>query len=284
MIDAPVIHHVTPIEVLHLFPVLDEKLIHLLRDLTMEEWHAQTIARKWKVRDVAAHLLDGNLRTLSFIRDKYLGEQPENISTYHDLVIYLNKLNEEWTTAARRLSPAVIIDLLQSTGKEYLEVVKGLDPWQDAVFSVAWAGEEISKNWFHVAREYTEKWIHQQQIRDAINKPGIMTRELFYPFINTFMCALPQTYKYVDATVGTSVMVKVTTELGGEWHINKTEEGWVLRHTTRVEPNAIVEIDPDTAWKVFSKGIMPEEAMEKVKITGAEDLGKVALGMVAVMA
>ena len=47
---------------------------------------------------------------------------------------------------------------------------------------------------------------------------------------------------------------------------------------------SVVEIDPDTAWRLFSKGMRPEEALEKVKITGAQDLGKVALGMISVMA
>ncbi len=278
------LHHVTPINVLHLFPVLDEYLINMLRSLSPDDWQRQTIARKWTVKDVAAHLLDGNLRTLSFIRDQYFGEKPENVETYQDLVTYLNTLNAEWTTAAKRLSPRVIVDLLEATGKEYIETLQSLDPWEDAVFSVAWAGEEISKNWFHIAREYTEKWIHQQQIRDALNRPGIMTRELFYPFIDTFMCALPQTFKYTESVVGTSVMIRVTSDMGGEWHINKTEEGWVLRHTTRVEPLTILEMDPDTAWRLFSKGITPGQAYEKVKITGAEDLAKVALGMVSVMA
>jgi uncharacterized protein (TIGR03083 family) len=278
------IHHVKPIEVNHLFPGLDTELIILLRSLTNEEWHKPTIARKWTVKDIASHLLDGNLRTLSILRDNYFGEQPGEIKTYQDLVLYLNKLNAEWTTATRRLSPAVILNLLETTGKEYANFITKLDPWADAVFSVAWAGEEISKNWFHVAREYTEKWIHQQQIRDAVGKEGIITKEYFYPFIDTFMCALPQTYKYVDAPTGTSVEVHVTTEVGGIWHINKTDEGWVLRHNTRLEPNARLTINPDTAWRLFSKGISPEEALEKVKVEGDEVLGKTALGMVSVMA
>jgi uncharacterized protein (TIGR03083 family) len=278
------IHHVTPINVLQLFPVLDELLISLLSSATPEEWQRPTIAKKWTVKDVAAHLLDGNLRTLSFIRDQYFGEKPEHIDTYFDLVAYLNKLNAEWTLAAKRLSPRVLTDMLEITGKQYVEALQSLDPWDDAVFSVAWAGEEISKNWFHIAREYTEKWIHQQQIRDALGKPGLMTRELFYPFIDTFMCALPQTFRYTDAVVGSSVMVRVSSEIGGEWHVNKTEEGWVLRHTTRVEPLAVVEMEPDIAWRLFSKALTPEEALEKVNITGVTDLGKVALQMVAVMA
>ena len=41
-----------------------------------------------------------------------------------------------------------------------------------AIFSVAWAGESESENWFDVARDYTERWHHQQQIRDAVGRPG----------------------------------------------------------------------------------------------------------------
>lgn len=279
-----VIHHVIPIEVLHLFPVLDKELNGLLQGLSRDEWHMPTIAGEWNVKDIAAHLLDTSIRELSMLRDRYFSEQPDNISIPADLITYINRLNNEWVLAAKRLSPQVLVALLESVGKEYNHYLATLDPWKDAAWAVAWAGEEISKNWFHIARNYTEKWIHQQQIRDAVGKPGLMTRELFFPFINTFMCALPQTYKYTDAPTGTSVQVAITTDIGGVWHINKTDHGWVLRNQTRLEPNATVTIDPDTAWRLFSKGIKPEEALSKVQITGDQALGRVALGMVSVMA
>src|SRR5580704_4531098 len=49
---------------------VDAKLIELLRDLRPDEWDLQTIAPAWKVRDVAAHLLDTVLRKLSMVRDR----------------------------------------------------------------------------------------------------------------------------------------------------------------------------------------------------------------------
>ena len=49
-----------PIDTLPLFSLLDKKLIELLRSLTAEEWNAPTVAKLWKVKDVASHLLDGN--------------------------------------------------------------------------------------------------------------------------------------------------------------------------------------------------------------------------------
>ena len=279
------IHHVIPIEVKHLLPVLDEKLINLLHSLTPEEWHKPTIAPLWNVKDIAAHLLDGNIRSLSIVRDKYYGDKPGDIASYSELVGYLNRLNADWVKACKRLSPTVLIALLEQTGREYYSLVNSLDMWAEAAFPVAWAGEETSANWFHIAREYTEKWIHQQQIRDAVGKSNddIMKTELFHPFIATFMCGLPYTYRDVKADTGTSVSV-VVEGVDDEWHINRTDEGWVLRKETRLEPDARLTIDKDTAWRLFSKGITPESAAAKVKIEGDQNLGKKALHMVSVMA
>jgi Mycothiol maleylpyruvate isomerase N-terminal domain len=272
------------ITTLPLFPLLDQKLIELLRSLTAEEWDAQTVAKLWKVKDVAAHLLDTSLRALSISRDGYIGEKAENIHSYQDLVNYLNHLNLSWTNATKRLSPQILIQLLDTTGKEYYKHLQTLKPFDDAIFSVAWAGQETSPNWFHIAREYTEKFLHQQQIRDAVGKPGIMTKEFYYPFLDTFMCALPHTFRNVPADSGTVVSVEVTTAIGGKWSIEKTETGWLLDKELSKEPDAQVIIDPDTAWKLFSKSWSPMDVTTKVEIKGNNTLGEQALKMVAVMA
>ena len=169
-----------PINVVHLLPVLDAKLIQLLRSLTPEDWQAQTIAKRWKVKDVVAHLLDGNMRVLSIFRDQYFGEQPQS-NSYTGLVDFLNRLNADWVQAMKRISPELLILLHESTGRIFCDYLASLDPFGKSVFVVDWAGEKESKNWMEIARQYTEKWLHQQQIREAINKPGLMSRELFIP-------------------------------------------------------------------------------------------------------
>lgn len=272
------------IETLHLFSVLDSKLIELLKSLTVEEWHSQTVAKLWKVKDVASHLLDGNLRNLSTSRDNYFGVKPENIYSYQDLVSFLNQLNMSWTSATKRLSPQVIINLLEITGQEYTEHLKTLNPFDDAIFSVAWAGQETSPNWFHIAREYTEKFLHQQQIRDAVGKQGIMTRELFYPFIDTFMFAFPHTFRNISAANGTIVSIEVSTEIGGIWSVVNKGTGWELDKSKNLNSASKVVIDPETVWKLFSKSWKPEQVIDKVKILGDIELGKQALSIVAVMA
>jgi len=273
-----------PLQTQHLFKILDEKLMELLRSLTQEEWNAQTVAKLWKVKDVAAHLLDGNIRALSIQKEKYFGEPAPAINSYTDLVNWLNQLNADWVRAAKRISPTVMILLHEATGKQTCEYFESVNPFEKAIFSVAWAGEEESLNWMHVAREYTEKFLHQQQIRDAVNKQGIMTKELFYPFIDTFMFALPHTYRNVDAENGTVIRLNVSSEIGGSWFLLRENEKWILKKENNLKSSSIITIDPDTAWKLFSKSLRPENILSKVEITGNENLAAVALEMISVMA
>lgn len=273
-----------PIPTLHLFPVLDEKLIALLRSLTPDEWHRPTLARLWVVKDIAAHLLDGNMRTLSMLRDRYAGDPPGAINSYQDLVGYLNRLNADWVKAFKRISPAVITDLLESTGKEYHAYLQSLPPFEKSSFAVSWAGEEHSFNWFHIARDYTEKWHHQQQIREAVNRPGIESRELYYPVLDTFMQALPHHYRNVTAPENSVVSIKINGDAGGQWLIRFQSGRWTFLKEQVQSPDAEVVLEAPMAWKLFTKAIPPAEAEKMVRITGNAGLGKPVLSMISVMA
>jgi len=270
-----------PIPTLHLFQPLDQKLIELLNSLSYDEWNKPTVAR-WTVKDVVAHLLDGNMRTLAAAQN-YNGDPPGSINSYQDLVDYLNKLNADWVKAMKRVSPKTLIELLEATQKPCIEYYHSLDLWATARFAVSWAGELESKNWFHIAREYTERWHHQQQIRDAVNKPAIMERRFFYPLIQTFMMALPHTYQNIPAEDGTLISIIVTGEAGGEWKIRREQSGWKFSDDLG-ELATTVELHPDTSWKLFTKALQKEEAVERVKISGDQRLGKPVFKMLSVMA
>lgn len=272
-----------PIDVSGLLPVLDSRLLDLLKSLQPEEWHKQTVARLWKVKDVVAHLLDGNIRSLSMLRDNHFDEQPD-IRSYQDLVDYLNALNSDWVKALKRVSPQVLIFLHELTGPMYCDYITSLDPFGKALFAVDWAGEQESKNWMHIAREYTEKWLHQQQIRDAVNKPGLMNRELYYPLMNIFMLALPPTYRDIKAEDGTTIQVTVPSEIGGSWTLTRSSGQWALNRDHPEMINTELIIDPDVAWKLFSKCLRPEQVKGEIKVIGDHRLAEIALSMVAVMA
>lgn len=273
-----------PIFVVDLFPKLDARLIELLRSLSPADWERQTIAPLWRVKDVAAHLLDTNLRRLSIVRDRFFGERPEDAASWEALVAFLNRLNDDWVEAFKRVSPPVLVDLLEHTGREVNEMYCGMDPYAESVLPVAWAGEERSLNWFETAREYTERWHHQQQIRLAVDKPGIMERELYFPVLDTFMRALPFRYREVAAADGALIKFRITGDAGGAWFLLRRDGKWELASGPAGRLASEVEFSQDIAWRIFTKGIAKEAARPQITATGDRELGLHILNVVAVMA
>src|SRR5215470_8790585 len=113
-----------PIFTAHLFPKVDGMLLELLRALSDQDWEKQTVSPKWKVKEVAAHLLDTALRGISIARDGYAPLAP-NIDSHEALGAYINRLNEEGVTVYRRLSPEVLISLMETACKQLAEYHAG---------------------------------------------------------------------------------------------------------------------------------------------------------------
>lgn len=262
---------------------VDEMLIDLLRSLAPDDWNLQTVAPAWKVRDVAAHLLDTALRKLSLVRDACLVEAVE-IRSPQDVVALVNRLNREGVTVYRRLSPALLIDLMKQACEQSALFHESLDPFAPAAFAVSWAGEEKSLNWFDTARELTERWHHQQQIRLATGRPGILTPDLYHPVLDCFVRGLPHAYRDVPAPAGTTVVVEISGACGGQWFLIRRPPGWSLATQSDRGFASRVIIPEALAWRIFTKGIDRETARKQIEIQGSPELGEQVLHLTAIVA
>jgi uncharacterized protein (TIGR03083 family) len=272
-----------PILCAQLLRRVDEELIDLLRSLEPAEWDLQTVAPSWKVRDVASHLLDTALRKLSVVRDSCNVEAVE-IRSPRDVINLVNCLNREGVTVYRRLSPRVLIELLQMACEQSARFHESLDPFAPAAFAVGWAGEEKSLNWFDTARELTERWHHQQQIRLATDRPGIMVPDLYHPVLDCFVRGLPHLYRDVIAPVGTALLLEISGDCGGEWLLSRASTGWRFVNGPVEDLAARVTIPQAMAWRIFTKGIDRNSARTEVRIDGDPDLGEKVLSLTAIVA
>jgi uncharacterized protein (TIGR03083 family) len=261
---------------------VDAKLIELLRDLRPEEWDLQTIAPAWKVRDVAAHMLDTVLRKLSMVRDHCFVEQVQ-IRSAQDVVDLVNRLNREGVAVYRRLSPAVLIDLMDLACRQSADFHESLDPFAAAVFNVSWAGESTSLNWFDTARELTERWHHQQQIREATNRPGIMTPDLYRPVLDCFIRGLPHALQSADTPSNAIIRLHIVGDSGGTWLLEKSSENWSFVSGPSQSPAVQVEIPQNIAWRVFTKGIDRAAAIAQSTIEGNRALGEKVFHLTAIV-
>lgn len=276
---------VEPIFVTDIYSQLHVELIALLKSLAPDDWYKPTAAGAWKVRDIVAHLLDSDIRRLSFQRDNAPQVPPDTpIQSYRDLVDFLNDLNAVWVKAAQRISPSLLIQMHELTGAQVCELFASLDPFSPGLFGVTWAGEEVSENWFDVAREYTEKWHHQQQIRDAIGAPPLTERKWLFPVLDTFLRGLPYTYRNMTADEGTRIGFIITGESGGTWTLQREGAAWTLYAGIGDNAAGEIQLDQDTAWRLLTKGLSREAATARVAISGQQEFGKPLMGMLAVMA
>jgi mycothiol maleylpyruvate isomerase-like protein len=265
-----------PILVAPLFGPLNDELVILLRGLTPDEWNARAVGT-WTVKDVAAHLLDTTLRRLSAQRDHYSNA----LSMTHGLAALINELNAQWVSATRRVSPQILTEMLDQYGRAYAEHVVTLAPYAPSI-GVSWAGEETSANWFDVARELTEKWHHQQQIRDAAARPPLYDLRYFKPVIETFMRGLPHAYRSAVAPDGASIEVGVRGV--AICSLVRDAGKWLLDQDSIDHPTTTVRMTGDTAWRLFTKGFARDEARKRSEVTGDTTLAEPLFSMLAIVA
>lgn len=107
--------------------------------------------------------------------------------------------------AARRISPALLDELLELADRQLYEYFRQLDGSARPRIVVAWAGEDESAHWFDIARECTQEWLRQQHVREAVGWPLLRERKWLYPVLDTLVRGLPHAYRGPEVADGVSV-------------------------------------------------------------------------------
>jgi len=129
-----------------------------------------------------------------------------------------------------------------------------------------------------VGRNYTEYWHHQQQIRDAVGAPGLVSRKWLGPVLELFVRAVPLAYAGVERGC---VVIEIEGEAGGVWSFVAGEG---LREGASEVWDARVVLDKDVAWRLFTKGLGKDVAREGMRFDGDLRLAERFLDVLAVMA
>ena len=273
-----------PVFTTQLLLPLHHRLMEVLNTLSSEDWQRPTVCGRWTVKDIAAHMLDTQIRILSSGRDgSPLPPPPAPIEGYADLVAFLDALNAQWVQVARRFSPRILVDLLALVGPQLAEHYAAQDPEGEAQYPVAWAGEEASRAWFDIGRSYTEYWLHQQQIREAVGASGLLGRAWLHPVLSLFVRSLPRAYMPIAVDAGCAIGVAITGPAGGDWRLVRASDRWCLEAGSPPPLAARIELSDDTAWRLFSKGLRPDEARSRVVFQGDPALGEPFLQALAIM-
>ena len=223
------------------------RLLSLLTSLTDRQWAAPTAAPRWAIKDIALHLLDVDLSWLARDRDH---DQTGIIPVPADddeFVRGLAQRNQLWVDGTSALSPRLITGLLAWSGEQLDAYLHTAD--LTGASSVYWAGHVPL--WFDLAREFTERWVHYQQIRKAARPAWHdQHQDQYLPLVlRTFIWGFPHQYQ-ASAPAGTAIALEIPGV--GAWTLTRTATGWSLDEGQPAVPAASLRMTGEAAWRLLA--------------------------------
>ena len=274
--------HSVVIPVFDSFRRVNAALLELLDSLAPSDWDRPTVHPQRDVKDLAAHLLHGSLRRVTGLRDRY--RRPGTaIQSNEELIEFIQQDNRKFMDGMRRISPRILIELIQRYDPEVLKLFEGMDPHASGL-GVAWAGESSSPVWFDIAREYTEKWHHQQQIRHATGQSMLYEPPLLSPALETFARGLPHAYRALIRPPDTLISIRMTGAAECSWTLLRRSDRWSLLSGPSPDASSVISLPSDIAWRVWTKSLSPAEAEKHAIVEGDPEALAPILSFVAIMA
>jgi uncharacterized protein (TIGR03083 family) len=235
-----------------LFRLEGRRLSDLLRSLSAPDWERPTACPGWSVLGLASHLLGGDLGLLARQRDGHHGTPaPEELSE-EGFISWLDELQIEWVRAARRLSPRLVVELLDWAAPQLAEMVGSQDA-SASTASVSWASAGPVPVWLDHARELSERWIHRQQILEAVGAPSDLREDLGGPVLDGLRWAYPFRLEPHQRPEGATVEISVTgdeVELG--WYVVSDGAAWSFRSAACDPLAARLRMTSEQAWRLLS--------------------------------
>lgn len=257
-----------------------ESLLDLLADLSDDEWTRPTECPVWTVKGLALHVLGDDLSLLTRQRDASTDSLTLFAEDHPGLAFrqLLDGFNEHWVSGARFLSASLLIELLDLVGRwsaDFYETV-GLDTMAREPVQF-FATLEPSPYWQVIAREYAERFIHQSQIRRALDRPEL-DGEVLHAAAAVHAHMLAAWLRDVPARDGAKVAIAVGP--AGRWILTRGPDGWAAAEHGGKADGAIVVADAAAA-RFVGRGLDPPDLDRVVSFAGDTDLARAVLAPVA---
>lgn len=184
-------------------------LLALLDALEPDAWRGGTPCPGWTVHDLVVHLLGDDFGVLSLLRDHH--GQPMPSDGEASLAEAIDDLNHLWVrSAGGRLSPRMLRHLLSWSGDETHRFFAAVPYDAPTPPGVSWAGAPPSPHVLEVARQYSERWLHQQQLREAAGRSPLTDPILTRVLLQALAHCLPMAYRDTPAPDGATLRLDIT--------------------------------------------------------------------------
>jgi uncharacterized protein (TIGR03083 family) len=242
--------------------------VALLRELDPDDWDKPTDLPGWNVRYVAAHLahlesvLAGNPQAQVDVPPAPHIKGPMNVFTESGPLA-----RADWPTDQ-------IIDEIESSAAKRREALRTLMPVDPAAPGDGFAGQ-IGWTWETLlSNRATDQWMHQQDIRRAVNRPGGLSGPGAAHALRAYSRALPFVLgKRVGPPAGTTVVLDITGEQPATLAAEMGDDGrGAMLDAPPPEPTTHITMDFET-FAILAGG---RRTPEQVATTVTGDAGLAA--------
>ena len=250
------------------------EFVAVARDIPEEQWHLPTDLDGWSVKDNVAHT--AHLESVLATGEEETGAAPEAAHVKNLSGLY----TEQGVTARRDRDMATLADELEAAAATRLAALQA-DPPTDGSSAppktpgdVGWTTERLLSN------RPVDVWMHEQDIRRAIGRPGGFDTAAARHTLEVFGQALPMVVgKRVAPPVGATVRVDVP-DADLTWTVVIADDGRARLADPAEEPTTRIILTAED-FVLLAGGRRPVEATSP-KVEGDAELGQAVLANLAV--
>jgi uncharacterized protein (TIGR03083 family) len=243
-------------------------LDELLAGLSDAEWEAETCLPGWRVRDVVAHVIG--------IEAQLGGEAPPETTVDVRALPYVhNELaaaNELWVQGLRSAAPAALLARFREVTQQR---VKALEATTEAEFDApSWtpAGPGTYRRLMDF--RLFDCWCHDQDIRDAVGRPGHETGPAADGAIGQIVGALGYLVgKRAGAPAGAAITVELTGPVRRTLHVVVDGRARLVDALDR-PADTTISLSSGLFARLAGGRVDPAEHLAEVGITGDAELGR----------
>lgn len=176
----------------------------------------------------------------------------------------------------------MVVAMLETTTPQVLAFWRSVD--LDVLGEpVTWAGPDPAPVWLDCARDFTEYWVHQEQIREATGMRSADVPEEVHAVLDTFLRAVPRTLGDRYWAEGTGLALQVDGPGGGRWSWRYSSGVWRPAENRPDRATVVRFDDAEALWRTCTRMITPAEGGRRAEVTGDDDLARRVLQIVSII-
>jgi uncharacterized protein (TIGR03083 family) len=230
------------------------RLLALIRSLADADWWSATPCPGWTVLDLVNHLVGNDLAVISRQRDQHHGTPAPDGLDERAFIGWLDDLQNGWVIAARRISPRLAVELLDWLNAPVADTFAAHDPTARTAH-VSWASNSPVPVWLDQARELSERWIHRQQLLEALRLPSDLGETIAGPVLDALRHAYPYRLEAARSRER-SVEISISGELDRLWRLARRPGGWAFADDVG-SPSATMSMTSEQAWRLLTNNYDP---------------------------